>query len=223
MKKTALLLLLFAFSVVLRADLLDDVSRQLDLLEKEYWRSQYSSSGDYRTGVENRLRSMIANINRISNRLRQARLHRLVDLSTPAGTLIGYYGKVRPATIKRFSLTFSGTSMRDYTREYRAVLREKEDLAAEKENKEEGKKKKRSRSTARRAVPTLANVDMIEYERWLSQVVASNMDKFLGKRNNGSDSERDKMNNMVSVYLTAVKDIRLGLVKIRQQTKIEFK
>lgn len=225
MKKTALLLLVFAFSVVLRADLLDDVSRQLDLLEKEYWRSQYSSSGDYRTGVENRLRSMIANINRISNRLRQARLHRLVDLSTPAGTLIGYYGKVRPATIKRFSLTFSGTSMRDYTREYRAFLREKEDLAAEKESAagSDRQKKKRTRSSARRAVPTLANVDIIEYERWLSQVVASNMDKFLGKRNNGSDSERDKMNNMVSVYLTAVKDIRLGLVKIRQKTKMEFK
>ena len=223
MKKTALLLLFLVFSSALRADLLDDVSRQLDLLEKEYWRSQYSSTGDYRAGVEKRLRAMVSNINRISNLLRKARLHRLTDLSSPVGVLLGNYGKVRPATIKRFSLTFSGTSMRDYTREYRSFLREKEDLEAEKESKEEGSKKKRSRSTARRAVPTLANVDMIEYERWLSQVVASNMDKFLGKRNNGSDSERDKMNDMVSVYLTAVKNIRIGLVKIRQQTKIEFK
>ena len=49
------------------------------------------------------------------------------------------------------------------------------------------------------------------------------MDKFLSKKNNGSESEQNKMNDAVSEYMTAVQKIRIGLVKIRQQTKIQFK
>ena len=216
-----ILLLLFCCTLV-RADLLDDVSRQLDLLEKEYWRSQYSSTGDYREGVERRLRALVANVNKISSQLRKAGKHRVADITSPMGTLLGNYGRIKPATIKRFSLSFSGTSMRDYTREFRSLLRDKEEAEARK-NEKEGKKVKKERSASRRLSPTLANVDLIEYERWVAEVVASNMDKFIGKKNNGSDSERDKMNDQVSIYLTAVKNIRIGLVKIRQQTKLEFK
>ena len=217
-----MILLLFFCCTLVRADLLDDVSRQLDLLEKEYWRSQYSSTGDYREGVERRLRALVANVNKISSQLRKAGKHRVADITSPMGTLLGNYGRIKPATIKRFSLSFSGTSMRDYTREFRSLLRDKEEAEARK-NEKEGKKVKKERSASRRLSPTLANVDLIEYERWVAEVVASNMDKFIGKKNNGSDSERDKMNDQVSVYLTAVKNIRIGLVKIRQQTKLEFK
>lgn len=226
MKKTFLALLLLVFCVGLRADLLDDVARQLDLMEKEYWRSQYSDTGEYREGVEKRLRAMVANIHRISNQLRRIRQHRIADISSPAVTLLSNYGKVRPSTIKRFSLVFEGTAMRDYTKEYRLYVKEKEEQKAAGENADEGKKgrkSRRSRSRSRRIMPTLANVDLIEYERWLAEIVAHNMDKFINKRNNGSDSERDKMNDQVSVYLTSVKNIRLGLVKIRQQTKVQFK
>ena len=221
MTRIMILLLLFCCTLV-RADLLDDVSRQLDLLEKEYWRSQYSSTGDYREGVERRLRALVANVNKISSQLRKAGKHRVADITSPMGTLLGNYGRIKPATIKRFSLSFSGTSMRDYTREFRSLLRDKEEAEARK-NAKEGKKVKKERSASRRLSPTLANVDLIEYERWVAEVVASNMDKFISKKNNGSDSERDKMNDQVSVYLTAVKNIRIGLVKIRQQTKLEFK
>lgn len=217
-----MIFLLLCCCTLVRADLLDDVSRQLDLLEKEYWRSQYSATGDYREGVERRLRTLVANVNKITNQLRKTGKHRIADINSPMGTLLGNYGRIKPATIKRFSLTFSGTSMRDYTREFRSLLRDKEEAEARK-NEQEGKKVKKERSSSRRLSPTLANVDLIEYERWVAEVVASNMDKFVSKKNNGSDSERDKMNDQVSIYLTAVKNIRIGLVKIRQQTKQEFK
>jgi hypothetical protein len=226
MKKVFALLLVLCCSSWLRADLLDDVSRQLDLLEKEYWRSQHSSQGDYRSGVEKRLQAMVSNVNKISVQLRKMRLQRIADISSPAITLQMYYGKVRIATIKRFNLSFKGSSMRDYTREFRALQAEKEAAkAAEEAEKDKTGKSKRSRSrrSSSREVPTLKNVDMVEYERWLAEIVAENMDKFLSKKHNGSDSERDKMNDMVSSYFSAIKNLRMGLVKTRQQTKTEFK
>lgn len=218
-------LLLFCGSL-LKADLLDDASRQLDQLEKEYWRSQYSNDGEYRRNYDRRLHSFVAKVNRISRILRSKGKMRVADIATPAGALYSRYGKMKMATIRRFSLVFNGTSMRDYTREFRKYLREKEETeAANEAAKEEtkGKKKKRSRSRVSSLRPTLANVNLVEYERWIAEVTAENMDKFLSRKNNGTESERNKMNDAVSEYMTAIQKIRIGLVKIRQQVKIEFK
>lgn len=225
MKKVFVLFAVCFCASFLRADLLDDVSRQLDLMEKEYWRSQYSATGDYRTGVERRLQAMVTNINKISNQLRRAGALKVADLSSPAVALQMQYGRIKPATIKRFTLTFRTTSMRDYTKEFRTLLKEKEELKAAEEAKNDktGGKNKRVRSRSIRQTPTLQNVDTVEYERWLAEIIAANMDKFLSKKNNGSDSEQNKMNDMVSSYFNAIKNLRMGLVKIRQQTKIEFK
>ena len=99
MKKIILPLLLLCFCSVLRADLLDDVSLQLDLLEKEYWRSQHSNASDYRSRVESRLRAMAANVSRISSQLRKMRLPRLVNLELPTGVLVSNYGRMRPASV----------------------------------------------------------------------------------------------------------------------------
>ena len=213
---------LFCCGSWLKADLLDDVSRQLDQLEKEYWRSQYSSDGEYRRNYERRLHKFVAKVNRISSLLRSNGKMRVADIASPAGILYIRYGKMKTATIRRFSLSFNGTSMRDYTREFRRYLKEKEETEEAREEAN-GKRKKRSRSRASVLRPTLANVDLVEYERWIAEVTAGNMDKFLSKKNNGSESECNKMNDAVSEYMTAVQKIRIGLVKIRQQTKIQFK
>ena len=84
------------------------------------------------------------------------------------------------------------------------------------------KTKKRSRK-ALTPNPTLANVDLIEYERWLAEVCSGNAEKFQRSKNNGSKSEAEKMNNLVGEYFTAVRKLRIGLAKIRQNTNIEFK
>ena len=225
MKKVFILFAVCFCASFLRADLLDDVSRQLDLIEKEYWRSQYSTTGDYRTSVERRLQAMVSNISKISNQLRRAGAFRVADITSPAITLQMHYGKVRVATIKRFNLSFRTTSMRDYTKEFRTLVKEQEEAkAAEEAKKNQGNEKtKRSRTQSVRVSPTLKNVNLVEYERWLAETIAANMDKFLSKKHNGSDSEQSKMNDMVSSYFNAVKNLRIALVKIRQQTKIEFK
>lgn len=224
MKKVTIAFLILACCSFLRADLLDDVSRQLDLLEEEYWLSQYSQEGEYRDNVEKRLRDLAGKVNRIVMQLRKARQLRVADIASPANSLVGEFGKIRAATIKRFNFSFSGTSMRDYTRSYRAYVREQEALKAEEAEKSEKgtKRKRRSRSRASRAVPTLANVDIVEYERWLAEQIAANMDKFLSRKNNGNSSERSKVNDAVNTYMTAIKNFRISLVKIRQQTKIKF-
>ena len=225
MKKVFALLLLLCCASWLRADLLDDVARELDLLEKSYWRSQHSASGEYRSGVEKRLQSMADKVGKIQNLLRRNRLQHIADLNTPANSLLMSYGKGRIATIKRFNLTFRGTSMRDYTKEFRTLLAEKENLKAEQEAEKDksGKKAKRPRSRARKESPRLDNVDIVEYERWLAETISANMDSFLSKKHNGSDSEFARVNDMVSSYLSSIKKLRIGLVKVRQKTKLEFK
>ena len=218
----SIVVLLLAGSSWLKADLLDEVSRQLDLIEKVYWRSQYSKDGEYRRSVEKRLHKFVAAVNRVSSIQRSKGKMRVADINTPAGTLYNRYGRAKVSTIKRFSFTFRGTSMRDYEREFRQYLKEKaESEAAAEETK--GKSKKRTRSRVSAVRPTLANVDLVEYERWIAEVTAGNMDKFLNLKNNGSESERNKMNDAVNEYMSAVQKIRIGLVKLRQQTKIEFK
>lgn len=222
MKKILTILCLFFISSFLRADLLDTVSAQLDLLEKEYWRSQYSAAGEYRANVEKRLNALASNVYRISGELRRRGLIRRFDIGTPTGYLQRNYGRIKVSTIKRFTLTFSGTGMREYTREYRNYLRDKEEQNPAKDDKASRTRRRSARKTSR-SVPTLRNVDMIEYERWLAEVTAVNMEKFLRRKSNGSRSEQEKMGNAVSEYLNAIKDLRMVLVKIRQNTKIEFK
>ena len=100
-----------------------------------------------------------------------------------------------------------------------------ERLKAEQEAEKDksGKKTKRPRSRARKESPRLDNVDIVEYERWLAETISANMDSFLSKKHNGSDSEFARVNDMVSSYLSSIKKLRIGLVKVRQKAKLEFK
>ena len=237
--KCVLLFLVVCSCICLRADLLDDVSRQLDLLEKEYWLAQRHSAGDYHESVKRRLLKLKSDTNRILLQLRRHNKHTLVKLDSGINTLFGNFGALKPSVVQAFYFTFKGTGMSDYAREFRALPKEKEEAA------EEGRDvKKRSRRRVPKVQPNLGNVDIIEYERWIAERTAANLDSFLNRnsrfyRNNVSSgknskrsrrtykgfasNEHEKVHNLVSEYLSAVKDIRMGLVKARQLLKIEFK
>jgi hypothetical protein len=89
-----------------------------------------------------------------------------------------------------------------------------------------------------------ANVDMIEYERWLAERISENLNTFTsrnsrffrntpssrksGKRDTRrykgfSSDEHLKVHGCVTQYLNAIKELRMGLVKARQSTNIEYK
>ena len=208
------------------ADLLEDTSSTLDILERDYWLSQRNASGDYRNHTEARIKRLVNNINRIQHQLMARNQGRVAELTGPAMTLSSNYGAIRPETVKRFSLRFKTTSLRDYTKEFKQLWKEKEDA----KNKEEqsaapakGKKSSHRRRNATPPKPTLANVDLIEYERWLAEVCSTNVENFQRTKSNGSRSENNKMSDAVSEYFTAVRKLRIGLAKIRQLTQIEFK
>lgn len=208
------------------ADLLEDTSSTLDILERDYWLSQRNASGDYRNHTEARIKRLVNNINRIQHQLMARNQGRVAELTGPAMTLSSNYGAIRPETVKRFSLRFKTTSLRDYTKEFKQLWKEKEDA----KNKEEqsaapakGKKSSHRRRNATPPKPTLANVDLIEYERWLAEVCSTNVENFQRIKSNGSRSENNKMSDAVSEYFTAVRKLRIGLAKIRQLTQIEFK
>ncbi|MBE6384275.1 MAG: hypothetical protein E7048_01275 [Lentisphaerae bacterium] len=239
MKRLILLSLLFCCTFA-RADLLDDVGRQLDLLEKEYWLAQRHTEGDYHSAVKRRLFKLRSDLNRIWAQLRKERMHTKVRFDSGLNALVGNFSTLKPTVVQAFYFNFKGTGMSDYTKEFRALQKEKEEMAEE----ENGKGKKRSRRRSQKVTPNLSNVDLIEYERWLAERTAANLDSFVSRnsrffRNNVSagksskrnrrtykgfsSNEHEKVHNLVSEYLTAIKDIRLGLVKARQLTKIEFK
>jgi hypothetical protein len=239
MIRSALLLLVFSCTL-LRADLLDDVSRQLDLMEGDYWLAQRSSDGDYHRAVQRRLDKLKNDVYRIWNQMRRVRKHDLVKFDVALNALSGNFGKLKPSVVQAFYFSFKKTSMSDYTREFRKLAKEKEEQAESEES--DGKKRSKRRST--KVFPTLANVDVIEYERWLAERVSENLNTFTsrnsrffrntpssrksGKRETRryrgfSSDEHMKVHNYVTQYLTAIKELRLGLVKARQSTNIEYK
>ena len=62
-----------------------------------------------------------------------------------------------------------------------------------------------------------------EYERWLAEICSTNVEKFQTVKNNGNRSENNRMSDVVSEYFTAIRKLRIGLVKVRQLAQIEFK
>lgn len=208
------------------ADLLEETAAIVDILERDYWLSQRNASGDYRNHTEARLKKLVNNINRIQHQLMAKNQGRVADLTGPAMTLSSNYGAIRTETVKRFTLRFKTTSMREYTKEFRQLWKEKEDAKNKEEQSASPAKGKKSPPKKRRAAPpkpTLANVDLIEYERWLAEICSTNVENFQRVKNNGSRSENSKMSDAVSEYFTAVRKLRIGLAKARQLTQIEFK
>ena len=238
MIRAALLLLVFSCTL-LRADLLDNVSRQIDLLEGDYWLAQRSSDGEYNRAVRKRLDKLRSDVFRIWNQMRRVRKHSLAKFDVALNALSENFGKLKPSVVQGFSFSFKKTAMSDYTREFRKLAKDKEEQAAS----ENPNGKKRSSSRSAKVFPTLSNVDMIEYERWLAERISENMDIFISRnsrffrktpasRNSGksnrrykgfSSNEHLKVHESVSQYLTAIKELRLGLVKARQLTNIEYK
>ena len=237
--KCVLLFLLFCCCFALHADLLDNVARQLDQLEREYWLAQRHTGGDYHLEVKRRLFKLRNDVNRVLLQLRKNRKHTLVRLDSGINTLSGNFGVLKPTVVQAFFFNFKGTGMSDYTKEFQLLQKEKEAAAA---GEEDGKKASRRRTV--KAKPDLSKVDIAEYERWIAERTAANLDSFLRRnsrffrntpstRSKGqrgrrsykgfSSNEHEKVHNLVSEYLTAVKDIRMGLVKARQLTNIEFK
>ena len=233
MKKTFFMLLIFCFCAALRADLLDDVARQLDLLEKEYWLAQRNPSGEYYRTVSKRLGKFRSNMYRIVDQLRKLRKQRLVQFDQALNVLNNNYGKMKPAVVQAFRFNMKSTAMSEYTRAYREFLREKKET--EEETQEEGKNKGRRSKRQPKVYPTLSNVDLIEYERWLAERISANIEaferanaKFMNPRSKVrykgfSSNEAEKVQSSVGAYLDAVRKIRIGLVKVRQQIKMEFK
>ena len=127
MKKTVFLLVTLFFCAALRADLLDDVARQLDLLEKEYWIAQRSSDGEYHRAVRNRLGKFKANVGRIFTQLQKLRKHHRYHLDEALNVLCNNFGRIKPSVVQAFRFNMKSTSMSEYTRDFREFLQEKDE------------------------------------------------------------------------------------------------
>ena len=226
MKKILTTLCLLGAFLLSGADLLEETAAIVDILERDYWLSQRNGSGDYRNHTEARIKKLVNNINRIQHQLMAKGQGRLADLTGPAMTLSSNYGAIRPETVKRFTLRFKTTSLRDYTKEFKQLWKEKEaakNSEGESAPAAKGKKSPPRKRNATPPKPTLANVDLIEYERWLAEVCSTNVENFQRVKSNGSRSENNRMSDTVSEYFTAIRKLRIGLAKVRQLTQIEFK
>ena len=107
MIRSALLLLVFSCSL-LRADLLDDVSRQLDLMEGDYWVAQ-RSNGDYHRAVQRRLDKLKSDVYRIWHQMRKVRKHNLVKFDVALNALSANFGKLKPSVVQAFYFSFKKT------------------------------------------------------------------------------------------------------------------
>ncbi len=197
------LIAVLAVPTVLRADRLDDLEAKLDRLETRFWVALgMAASSAYNRETESLLFSMVAEARDIQTILSHARYRDAGNLSTLAVALERVFSDVDRQVAASYRFRFEKTSMREFQREYRRSL------------SREGKRD--------RALPTLATAPIDDYENWLHEVCTDNLDKFSSRRSVSAVQERE-FERLVAQYFDTLTSLRMALVKLRQQSGLEFK
>lgn len=203
----------FAFAAALflllplsaRADRLDTMSEQLDRLEPTFWRAlSMRSQSEYRKGAEKLLSDTIATAREIQAVASRAGSN-LPNLTAEMNKLRIIFDEVESFAAENYRFDFKFTSLRDYEKQFHR------DQPERRKNKEK---------------PTLANIRLGDYERWLDEIARDNTGKIRrsgGKSGSGAGERTDKlMKERTAIFFQAVGSIRATLARYRQEKKLEF-
>jgi len=199
------LLALLPFSV--RADRLDTMSGQLDRLEPMFWEAvKKKSNTQYHREAEQLLSETIATAREIQAVASRAGSSQ-PNLTSEMNKIRTIFEEIEPFAAENYRLDgFKYTSMRDYERQF---YRDQPELRKAREK------------------PMLENVNIADYENWLNGIVRSNAAKVRRSGSgsgSGSGARTDElMKNRVTNFFQSVAQIRLVLVKYRQEKKLDFK
>lgn len=202
----ALLLALLPFAA--KGDRLDTLVTQLDRLEPAFWRAlAMKSDSDYRRDVEKQLSETVATareVQKVASRYGS----RHPNITTELNKIRTIFQEVEPFSAQNYRFGFKYTSLRDYEQQFR------------KDQPEMRKKREK---------PTMANVRIADYERWLDEVMRDNVNRVRRQRggssgsgSGGGEKSDEAMKARTVTFFHAVATIRLTLMKYRQEGRPDF-
>ena len=202
----ALLLALLPFAA--KGDRLDTLVTQLDRLEPAFWKAlAMKSDSDYRRDVEKQLSETVATareVQKVASRYGS----RHPNITTELNKIRTIFQEVEPFSAQNYRFGFKYTSLRDYEQQFR------------KDQPEMRKKREK---------PTMANVRIADYERWLDEVMRDNVNRVRrqrggssGSSSGGGEKSDEAMKARTVTFFQAVATIRLTLMKYRQEGRPDF-
>lgn len=202
----ALLLALLPFAA--KGDRLDTLVTQLDRLEPAFWKAlAMKSDSDYRRDVEKQLSETVATareVQKVASRYGS----RHPNIMTELNKIRTIFQEVEPFSAQNYRFGFKYTSLRDYEQQFR------------KDQPEMRKKREK---------PTMANVRIADYERWLDEVMRDNVNRVRRQRggssgsgSGGGEKSDEAMKARTVTFFHAVATIRLTLMKYRQEGRPDF-
>ena len=202
----ALLLALLPFAA--KGDRLDTLVTQLDRLEPAFWKAlAMKSDSDYRRDVEKQLSETVATareVQKVASRYGS----RHPNITTELNKIRTIFQEVEPFSAQNYRFGFKYTSLRDYEQQFR------------KDQPEMRKKREK---------PTMANVRIADYERWLDEVMRDNVNRdrrqrggSSGSGSGGGEKSDEAMKARTVTFFHAVATIRLTLMKYRQEGRPDF-
>lgn len=202
----ALLLALLPFAA--KGDRLDTLVTQLDRLEPTFWKAlAMKSDSDYRRDVEKQLSETVATareVQKVASRYGS----RHPNITTELNKIRTIFQEVEPFSAQNYRFGFKYTSLRDYEQQFR------------KDQPEMRKKREK---------PTMANVRIADYERWLDEVMRDNVNRVRRQRggssgsgSGGGEKSDEAMKARTVTFFHAVATIRLTLMKYRQEGRPDF-
>ena len=184
------------------ADQLDRMFSQLDRLERSFWRAlPMKSDSDFHRETEDLLSEVTMTARSIQSVASRAG-SRHPNLTAEMNRIQTIFEEIDPASAKGYRFgSFKYTSLRDYRSQFRKDLpEEKRKLKLE---------------------PTLENVQIDDYQRWLDEVVEDNAAKIGRQRGSGSRTT-ELLREHTTTFFTAIATMRVTLMKYRQEKKLSF-
>lgn len=191
-----------------KGDRLDTLVTQLDRLEPAFWKAlAMKSDSDYRRDVEKQLSETVATareVQKVASRYGS----RHPNITTELNKIRTIFQEVEPFSAQNYRFGFKYTSLRDYEQQFR------------KDQPEMRKKREK---------PTMANVRIADYERWLDEVMRDNVNRVRRQRggssgsgSGGGEKSDEAMKARTVTFFHAVATIRLTLMKYRQEGRPDF-
>ncbi len=200
---TAVLLTLLPFMA--KADQLDTMLSRLDRLERMFWKAlPMRSDTDYHKETTQLLSDTVTSAREIQTIAARAGSSQ-PNLTAEMHKIRMIFDNTEPFAAENYRFNFQFTSLRDYEKQF---YRDNPALRKKKEK------------------PTMANINLADYERWLDEIVADNgkrVRRLGGKSGTGAGAKTDeRMKAQTISFFQAVSKIRLTLARYRQDRNIEF-
>ncbi len=203
--------LLLGCICTLRADVLDELDKDIDKIERGYWRAicNQQTDAEYYTEVRNWLDKAQDKANVIQNSLLRARCEsKYGNINKEISILRNRYKDFAMSPVRYFNIKTPSTSLEAYNPVF---------LRTQKNKKSNVKLK-----------ATLRNVNFEHYDNWLTSVIDQAVDTqytyrsaYRHKRPKEQDrreAQLERTQEAVNEFLSQIRKIRLLLVDIRQLT-----